>query len=230
MSGRLEAIWIKRAHRGPMDPVAGARLVAGRGLVGNADQGRRRQVTIIEREVWDRLMRELDGAVPPSARRANLMISGLSLAGQRNRVLRVGECRIRVRGDPEPAVGLAIGRLSSELHDVLGRRALLALDDVELDPLALGQSLEPLTLNRRVVDEAVLLAAFGRDEAEALGVIEPLDRAGGAHCSYSLCAVIGAGDAAPPDYAICVTSPSRQAAADRQQYKRGASDNSASSP
>jgi MOSC domain-containing protein YiiM len=102
MSGRLEAIWIKRAHRGPMDPVAGARLVAGRGLVGNADQGRRRQVTIIEREVWDRLMRELDGAVPPTARRANLMISGLSLAGQRNRVLRVGECRIRVRGETRP--------------------------------------------------------------------------------------------------------------------------------
>ncbi|HKT61447.1 MAG TPA: MOSC domain-containing protein [Gemmatimonadales bacterium] len=102
MSGRLEAIWIKRAHRGPMDPVTNAVLVAGRGLVGNADQGRRRQVTIIEREVWERLMRELDGAVPPSARRANLMISGLSLAGERERVLRVGEGRIRVLGETRP--------------------------------------------------------------------------------------------------------------------------------
>jgi len=102
VSGRLEAIWIKRAHRGPMDPVVDGELVAGRGLVGNADQGRRRQVTIIEREVWDRLMRELGGTVPPSARRANLMISGLSLAGERDRVLHVGGCRIRVLGETRP--------------------------------------------------------------------------------------------------------------------------------
>jgi MOSC domain-containing protein YiiM len=102
MTGRLEAIWIKRSHRGPMDAVSEATLTAGLGLVGNADQGRRRQVTVIEREVWERLMRELRASVPPSARRANLMISGLSLAGERNRVLLVGGCRIRLLGETRP--------------------------------------------------------------------------------------------------------------------------------
>jgi MOSC domain-containing protein YiiM len=100
--GRIEAIWLKRAHGGPMDAVESARLVAGRGLAGNADQGGRRQITLIERGVWEALVREIGVAVPPTARRANVMVSGVALRESRGRVLRLGGCRVRIAGETKP--------------------------------------------------------------------------------------------------------------------------------
>jgi MOSC domain-containing protein YiiM len=140
--GRLDAIWIKRAHRGPMDSVSTGRVVAGRGLVGNADQGRRRQVTVIEQEAWERLMRELDGSISPAARRANLMVSGVRLAESRDRVLRVGACRLRIGGETRPCERMdeALPGLRSAMRvdwgggvfgEVLGDGEIAVGDEVE---------------------------------------------------------------------------------------------------
>ena len=101
-TGRLEAIWIKRVHRGPMDAASAATLVAGQGIIGNADQGRRRQVTIIERENWEQMMNEVGAELSPARRRANLMVSGLPLAESRGRILQIGACTLRIMGETKP--------------------------------------------------------------------------------------------------------------------------------
>ena len=85
-----------------MDFVEQATLEAGNGLVGNANQGGRRQVTILERNVWAELMTQVNGTLPPSARRANLLIRGLNLHRSAKRVLRIGACRIRILGETKP--------------------------------------------------------------------------------------------------------------------------------
>jgi len=100
--GVIEAIWLKRAHRGPMDPVATATAVTGKGLAGDVTTSRRRQVTVIEREVWEAIMRELGAEASPAGRRANLMVSGVSLYDTRGMVLRVGAVRLLIGGETTP--------------------------------------------------------------------------------------------------------------------------------
>ena len=104
--GTLAAIWIKRAKRGPMDAVETARLVAGLGIVGNANQGGKRQVTVMASEAWDATRADLGlkvGEGPaPIARRANLLTTGVDLADSRGRVLRVGDVRLRLNGETVP--------------------------------------------------------------------------------------------------------------------------------
>ncbi len=73
----MDALWLKRMKRGPMDTVTEMVLVVGKGLVGNADQGGRRQITIMEREMWEQVMKQTHGQLSASARRANILISGL---------------------------------------------------------------------------------------------------------------------------------------------------------
>ena len=101
-SGRVEAIWLKPVRRGPMKPVTSATLVTNRGIVGNANQNGRRQVTIISQEHWQAAEQQVGRPIDPSTRRANLMISGIDLENSRGMHLRMGGCVVDIWGETRP--------------------------------------------------------------------------------------------------------------------------------
>src|SRR2546423_2736138 len=61
----------------------------------------------------------------------------------------------------------------SDLADVLRLQALRTLGDLEFDRIALGETAEALSLDRREVDEHIGTRLL-RDKAKALRVVEPL--------------------------------------------------------
>src|SRR5690242_9145810 len=73
--------------------------------------------------------------------------------------------------------GTGAGRRNSGRNlDARSLGALGAIGDLELHALAFLQAAEALGVDGREVDEHVLPTVLGRDETEALGVVEPLDR------------------------------------------------------
>ena len=99
---RLEQIWIKRMHRGPMDPAERARLVAGKGIVGNANQGGKRQVTIVSSKHWTDVTAPLGNTPDPRLRRANLLVSDVDFRDARGKILTIGTVRVRIYGETRP--------------------------------------------------------------------------------------------------------------------------------
>ena len=85
-----------------MDPVDTATLVEGKGVEDSANFGSYRQVTLIALERWLDVTAALEAEVDPSARRADLMVSGLDLEKSRGRLLTVGDCVVRIEGEVKP--------------------------------------------------------------------------------------------------------------------------------
>lgn len=103
MPATVRALWLKRAHRGPMDPVGEAAFVVGQGIAGSAGRSSRRQVTLIEEERWNDQMATLGGDIDPSSRRANVMLRGIQLPQTRGRILRLGaDVRLQIGGETTP--------------------------------------------------------------------------------------------------------------------------------
>lgn len=143
---QLTQIWIKRMHRGPMDPASSARVVAGRGIVGNANQGGKRQVTLVSSKNWTDVTAPLGATPDPRLRRANLLVSDIDFTDAHGRILTIGSVRIRIYGETRPCEQMedAVPGLKAAMSVPWGGGAFgEVLDDGEIaigDPVELVET------------------------------------------------------------------------------------------
>lgn len=100
--GKLLGIFARENWGGEMRSLDEANFVEGKGMTEDVSFGKRRQITIIEQEKWQAVNNELHTNLPPETRRANLLISGINLENSRNRILKIGDCRIEIMGETKP--------------------------------------------------------------------------------------------------------------------------------
>lgn len=139
---RLEQIWIKRMHRGPMDAAERAHVKAGKGIVGNANQGGKRQVTIVSNKHWADVTAPLGQTPDPRLRRANLLVSNIDFSDAHGKILKIGGVRVRIYGETRPCEQMeaAVPGLQAAMRVPWGGGAFgEVLDDGEI---AVGDSVE----------------------------------------------------------------------------------------
>lgn len=113
--GRLIGIARRKRHRAPMEPLDCAMVSVAAGLDGDSRGAKypRRQITVLAIEDWNDALSDLaavttnDGVRRPidvhwTARRANLLVSGIRLPQARGSVMRIGSVELEVTGETTP--------------------------------------------------------------------------------------------------------------------------------
>src|SRR4051812_39504392 len=103
------------------------------------------------------------------------------------------------------SLGTAVGRLDGA--DVHRLRTLVARLLLVLDLRVLGERLETLAIDSRVVDEQVTVSVVRSDEAVALLVVEPLDGSGRHELPLPACARPVFRRESAPRHLQCSTTP-----------------------
>jgi MOSC domain-containing protein YiiM len=101
MSATIVSIAIKREKRQALDEVERAEINA-QGVVGNIVQSDHRRVTLMSREHWAQVQTELSMDLPWTTRRANILVTGMDMAGSMGKTLTIGDVKLLVEGETVP--------------------------------------------------------------------------------------------------------------------------------
>jgi MOSC domain-containing protein YiiM len=102
-NGKLLGIAIKESKRSPMVMKERIKVTMERGLEGDhrGNPGDR-QVTVISQDSWDETCHDLKKSLPWTARRANLLVTGIQLKEKTDNFLRIGEVDLKITGETKP--------------------------------------------------------------------------------------------------------------------------------
>lgn len=100
---KLLGIAIKTKSRAAMKPLEEASIGLDIGVKGDyrGNPGPR-QVTVLARESWDAVCRELDASLAWTTRRANLLVEGVNLENSCGKRLRIGAAELEITGETVP--------------------------------------------------------------------------------------------------------------------------------
>lgn len=101
ISGSVTGLALKPAHYAPLNEVDEMAITLD-GIEGNAFATSVRRVTLLFREQWEEVQRELGAPLPWPLRRANVLVSGLRPQQLLKRRVRLGEVELRIHGETKP--------------------------------------------------------------------------------------------------------------------------------
>jgi len=102
MSGKITGLFIYPEEGGAPVARTAARVLAGRGLEGDQRRTAHRAVTVLSLEQWQETMAALGADLPPQARRANVIVSGVDLPSSLGKQLRLGDVVLEIVGETRP--------------------------------------------------------------------------------------------------------------------------------
>jgi MOSC domain-containing protein YiiM len=100
--GKVIAIALRTAVKGPMQEVPEARAVEKGGLIGDVKSSEARGVTFLSSKQWEQVQRDLGTPLPWHTRRANVLVETDGLAHLVGRTIEVGEVQVEIKAETRP--------------------------------------------------------------------------------------------------------------------------------